>query len=435
MNNLPNFNGLERAQLGAALAAGYEAPRDYLTELRTNISLIRDIASQYCQLTLHDMELRVVRTMVFHHFLAKTLQLLPRYINDLKQGRCIEAFHISSGLHRNDNFWLWCDRICSNMEGQVFYDNLKNDINCLKSLLAESEKIQMYCEPVLFERFYFAKKQNYGKDGLRERFEEWMYSNLGCTIEKLRSLQAKVVADALKKDILHFAPEPSQTDTDKVQLDYLKGLLPYNYEMTEGFRVACAQWRQFIHWNDTILIIDYKKYGKYIQNHYYDFSSEQLKVIFELDMKLHLIHEEMARLNPELADILQPAQAGSLENTALFAPYNTIKRMLTQDWFDEVSTDKEKYTTTWRVEMVSELMKSDIGIVIAEEWQKSNKRQILKGAVMGGLKLAGVVKGSDLSIASAIVGGNVTDSKTFANYMGRGSKGDIANWICDYVKG
>jgi hypothetical protein len=49
--------------------------------------------------------------------------------------------------------------------------------------------------------------------------------------------------------------------------------------------------------------------------------------------------------------------------------------------------------------------------------------------------LAGVVKGSDLSIASAIVGGNVTDSKTFANYMGRGSKGDIANWICDYVKG
>ena len=46
MNNLTNFNGLERAQLGAALAAGYEAPRDYLTELRTNISLIRDIASQ-----------------------------------------------------------------------------------------------------------------------------------------------------------------------------------------------------------------------------------------------------------------------------------------------------------------------------------------------------------------------------------------------------
>ena len=221
---------------------------------------------------------------------------------------------------------------------------------------------------------------------------------------------------------------------NEVRLDYLKGFLPYDFEMTDDFCVSCARWRQFMHWSDTILIIDYKKYGKYIQNHYYDFSDTQLQAIFELDMKLYLIHKEMARLNPELINVLQPTQTGTLENTTLFAPYNTITRMLQQDWFDAVSVDKEKYTIMWRDELVSNLMKSELGHVIAEEWQITSKRPQLKAAVVYGLKKAGVIQGSDLGIASAIVGDDNTDSKTFAVYMGRGKKGDIADWIVNYVK-
>lgn len=80
------------------------------------------------------------------------------------------------------------------------------------------------------------------------------------------------------------------------------------------------------------------------------------------------------------------------------------------------------------------LMKSELGSVIAGEWQIADKRSQLKAAVVGGLKKAGVIQGSDLSIASAIVGDDMTDSKTFAVYMGRGKKGYVADWICNYVK-
>ena len=108
--------------------------------------------------------------------------------------------------------------------------------------------------------------------------------------------------------------------------------------------------------------------------------------------------------------------------------------MLQQDWFDAVSVDKEKYTATWRDELVSCLMKSEIGHVIAEEWQKTNKRPQLKAAVVGSLKKAGVIQGSDLGIASAIVGDDKKESKNFAIYMGMGKKGPIADWICNHVK-
>ena len=42
------------------------------------------------------------------------------YIEDLKCGKCMEAFSISSGLRRKELFWLWCERICGDMEGEEF---------------------------------------------------------------------------------------------------------------------------------------------------------------------------------------------------------------------------------------------------------------------------------------------------------------------------
>lgn len=427
-------NEFERAQLGAALAAGCGAPLYYLPGLKNYINLAREIASQHGIVTIKNRRVRAFVARFFMQQLKGAVKLLPGYIEDLKQGECMEAFCISSGLHREDLFWLWCERICSDMEGESFCESLKCCIEDLKTLLAEAEKALMHCDPAMFERFYFAQKQNYSSDAISERFEKWKYENLGVTIDKLRELQARVVAETLTKGIMRFAPVPSQKELNEVQMDYLKGFLPYDFEMTDDFCVSCARWRQFMHWSDTILIIDYKKYGKYIQNHYYDFSDTQLQAIFELDMKLYLIHKEMARLNPELVNVLQPTQTGMLENTTLFAPYNTITRMLQQDWFDAVSVDKEKYTTIWRDELVSSLMKSEIGSVIANDWQKTNKRPQLKAAVVGSLKKAGVIQGSDLSIASVIVGDNKKESKNFAIYMGMGKKGPIADWICNYVK-
>ena len=427
-------NELERAQLGAASAAGCGAPLDYLPSLKNYLNLAREIASQYCVVSIENSRIRAFVARFFMRQLKDAVKLLTGYIEDLKRGKCMEAFSISSGLRREDLFWLWCERICSDMEGESFYESLKCYIEDLKTLLAEAEKALMHCDSAMFEKFYFAKKQNYSGDAISKRFEKWRYENLCVTIDKLRELQAKVVAESLTKGIMRFAPVPSQKELNEVRLDYLKGFLPYDFVMSDDFCVACAQWRQFMHWNDTILIIDYKKYGKYIQNHYYDFSDTQLQAIFELDMKLYLIHKEMARLNPELINVLQPTQTGTLENTTLFAPYNTISRMLQQDWFDAFSVDKEKYTIMWRDELVSSLMKSEIGSVIADEWQIASKRPQLKAAVVYGLKRAGVIQGSDLGIASAIVGDDNTDSKTFAVYMGRGKKGDIADWIINHVK-
>ena len=62
-----------------------------------------------------------------------------------------------------------------------------------------------------------------------------------------------------------------------------------------------------------------------------------------------------------------------------------------------------------------------------------NKRNLLKGYVVGLLKDAGVLEGSYNSIAEEI--GITKDYRTFSKYMGDGKTQPYADWVKDYVSG
>ena len=79
------------------------------------------------------------------------------------------------------------------MEGQNIHENLKRYVEDLKALLLESENATRQCKPEIFEKFFFSEKQSYCYDGVKKRFDEWMFDNLCPGIEKLRDLQALVV--------------------------------------------------------------------------------------------------------------------------------------------------------------------------------------------------------------------------------------------------
>ena len=130
-------NEIERSQRRGALTAGCGDTPKYLTELKNNISLVREIASEYCTLTVKDKKTRVLFVRYFTTLLKKANDMLPGYIEDLKQSQCIEAFCISTGQYKEEKFWQWCDWICSDMEGQKVYENLKRNVDRLKALLAQ----------------------------------------------------------------------------------------------------------------------------------------------------------------------------------------------------------------------------------------------------------------------------------------------------------
>lgn len=119
------------------------------------------------------------------------------------------------------------------------------------------------------------------------------------------------------------------------------------------------------------------------------------------------------------------------------APSSHLKRLLNQDWFDTESKDVLLYTIEWRNQMVDDLM-SEYGQYIASEWERPQKSLIVKMALVGSLRDAGVLnkKSYHYFVESIFHGRNSIEGKpieTLAKYMGYGKKECYFEWLEDYV--
>ena len=146
---------------------------------------------------------------------------------------------------------------------------------------------------------------------------------------------------------------------------------------------------------------------------------------------LHLIHEEMVKLEPELAKNLPGMAIGSLENTVFFAPYLAIKKMLQQEWLLTLRSDK-KYDKKWADAFADGLMRSEYGPLITEVW-KDKKWQIM-GYIIGCLKTAGVIN-RKISNDEIARGAAIMDkARSFGKYIGKESlEQPYAQWIKNHA--
>ena len=123
------------------------------------------------------------------------------------------------------------------------------------------------------------------------------------------------------------------------------------------------------------------------------------------------------------------------------SPTIVLQRMLEGDWFDKVSTNKKLYNKEWRTKLVSDLMASEHGTYIATLWEHADKRQTIKGRLIGTLVGAGVLKTNNAAIARAFLGfsDNTRDEdekrevNTFGKYIGEWKKEPYADWVKEYV--
>lgn len=293
-----NIDEIEGSQLGAALTAGFAATPYSLTGLRTFISDFKHIVSLHDEKPTQNNLTWVMCANSLTHMLVVINKHLPIYINDLKQGKSIEAFEISSGQYRNEMFWGLFDKVCDDLRDEPIYQHLKGNGETLKALLAEAEITVNNGDPAIFEKFFFYKKQEFCEFNVMRKFNESLSECPTPSILKLKEMRAMAVADALKSGVFDFAHTPSQREMDEVILDPIIQLLPYNFELTEEFKVAFAKFKRFVKMDGAVLKFNYEMYGKYVLTHFYEFGAARIYAIFELDVLLFLIHQEMERLEP-----------------------------------------------------------------------------------------------------------------------------------------
>jgi len=306
-----NNDEIEGSQLGAALTADFAATPYSLTGLSSFISDLNYIVSNHKENPTHHSKTWVMCVSSLNWIMGLVNKHLPIYINDLKQGKSIEAFEISSGQYRNEKFWGLFDKVCDDLRDEPIYQHLKGNGETLKALLAEAEITVNNGDPAIFEKFFFYKKQDFSEFNVMRKFNESLSECPAPSILKLKEMRAMAVADALKSGIFDFAHTPSQREMDEVILDPIIQLLPYDFELTEEFKVAFAKFKRFVKTEGSILKFNYNSYGKYVLSHFYDFAPAQISAIFDLDVMLFLIHQEMERLEPEQTQKLSLSSAAA----------------------------------------------------------------------------------------------------------------------------
>ena len=304
---------IEASQMGEVLAADNGASPNYLTDLSDNISDIRTLVCNYSEKPTKRKLTREMMVNSLIGMLTEANEQLPIYIEDLKQAKCIEPFEVSSKQDDDDRhflFWFFIEKLCEEVRHEEAYPILKRLIVQFNSLLAEAEIAKLNCDPVVFKEFFFRKKKEYCDENVVIRFNRKLHRNKPISLCKLKKLELEAVLKALNQGIFDFAEKPSRQEVNMVSPELKTDFVPCNFEITEEVKTRYAQFRQFAEKRGPMLVFDYERYGQYVVDNFNQFDDDQIRAIYELDVKLHLIHMEMVNLNKELENVLNGKVSG-----------------------------------------------------------------------------------------------------------------------------
>ena len=284
------------------------------------------------------------------------------------------------------------------------------------------------------EKFFKRMAARLAKSAHNLDYELWRARHKHPTMKELERQQVQLTANMLIEGILAYDEMPTGDEIEEVKLELVMKGLKYGQQLPDGFEVECAKLRRYSYWEGGhLFMIDYQQIYTYLFSHCFEkFTKKQRISLFEYDMQLRMIHEDMVRLKPELGKFLYSSNSlVSLEDTKLFAPYFHIKEMLKGEWFKELRTDA-KYNGKWADAFAEGLIRSEFGNQIADDWKE--KANQVKGYVIGCLKEAGVIKASISNDSIAKVVGIMEKSRSFSKYIGKESQEQpYAGWILKHV--
>ena len=303
-------------------------------------------------------------------------------------------------------------------------------VNMLQELRIKILKVDVDYAEKVFKRMVARVKKSINN----LEYVIWRIRHPHPTMKQLEHQQIQLTAKMLIAGIMEYDEDAKDYEVAQVQLELVKRDLIYGQKLPDNFKEECAKLRRYSYWKgEHLFMINYKEIYTYLFSHCFDkFTEEQHIALYEYDVQLKMIHEDMVALKPELAEYLYDNKnLASLENTKLFAPYLHIKEMLKGEWFRKLRIDT-KYNAKWADAFAEALIRSEYGSQIADDWKVKDYK--IKGYVIGCLKEAGVFMANVSNDSIAKDAAIISKTRTFGKYIGADSqKQPYAEWIRKHV--
>ena len=438
----------KKAMKGSCLACSLETQASdstgFRTSLRQFISHLDESQKAYDMIAVDDPGTKClfVASMVKWAHLAN-FRLLD-YLEKINKGDCDEVLALDYAKLCNKNYWL---RGRKKSDMMAFSDKpLKDYLEFWNSDETSWDIYQLYetnvCEladnlkkvkstfdkPELYEKLMQQMKAEYADPDIDYEYEQMKEAYIEPSTKDYLKMQVKACMDFLKSGMLNNVLSISNEEIEEVDEAKLHKMLDPDYKKPDNLKKLWAKLKKFIVLKENVMLVPQRNLiRKHVLKHFNELNGDHFSALFRLEKLLTLMHQDMVKLKPELAQYLNKA-----DDANTFGIVNSLTRLMQQDWFKDFRTDT-KYDHAWIEKFVSALLASEHQQELLAIWQDADKRLTLKGNIIGCLNKAGIIDGSDLSIAAAIMQGQEKDNKTFASYMGRGRKRPFFDWICGYV--
>ena len=223
--------------------------------------------------------------------------------------------------------------------GKALREKIVQMVDLLKALMVKIIDVDEFAKE-FFERL----KKRYWK-GRTTDYELWKARQSKLTIERLTEYQAELTANMLIMGILKFDEAPSGQEMEGVDMEKLRKKLKDGKVLPEGFEMECAKLRRYSHWEGDRFMIDYKLLLKYLYCMFGKLTSEQHIQMFEYDVQMKQIHEDIERLR-KVEGLIEEKKEGN---------GNLMSRMRrTIDTMRQEGELKHLYDYTWLMMAMNE---------------------------------------------------------------------------------
>ena len=144
------------------------------------------------------------------------------------------------------------------------------------------------------ERFFERLKKRCYKYSVT-KYDLWKKRQPVLTIKEFVEYQVELTAKLLDKGILEYYDRPSGEDKEGVNVRMLLLRLKDRKVITEEFKAEAAKLRKISYWDGDMFKIKYELFRDYIFRNFSRFSYEQRIMLFEYDVEMKQVHDDIRK--------------------------------------------------------------------------------------------------------------------------------------------
>ena len=250
-------------------------------------------------------------SMCVNELADKAISILQRLLDKPEIRSCRIPLVIDFERMTDPDYWL------KSKVFSVVFESRNEDLESIRKELREKiaklvemlRALQMKILQVdtdYAEKFFKRMAARLAKSAHNLDYELWRARHKHPTMKELERQQVQLTANMLIEGILAYDEMPTGDEIAEVKLELVKKGIKHGQQLPDGFDVECAKLRRYSYWEGGhLFMINYQQIYTYLFSHCFEkFTEKQRIALYEYDLQLKMIHEDMMKLKPELANLM-----------------------------------------------------------------------------------------------------------------------------------